>query len=144
MTLKVELKPGERIVIGRSVVTNGATRTQLLIDGSDPVLRERDILQEKDADTPAKRIYYAVQMMYISGSIDKVSKIYTKLTRDAATAAPSMLPIIDKINNHVLTGALYKAFREARNLVAHEKGIFEHAERSARLREDGSTDGEPA
>ncbi len=144
MTLKVELKPGERIVIGRSVVTNGATRTQLLIDGSDPVLRERDILKEKDADTPAKRIYYAVQMMYLSGSIDKVAKIYTTLTRDAVRAAPSMLPIVDRINNHVLTGSLYKAFREARTLVAHEKGIFEHAKRRAGVRSDGAEDGEPA
>ncbi|GLK78784.1 flagellar biosynthesis repressor FlbT [Methylopila turkensis] len=141
MTLKVELKPGERIVIGRSVVTNGAARTQLLIDGGDPVLRERDILQERDADTPAKRIYYTVQMMYMAGSIEKVSKIYSALTRDAVKAAPSMLPLIDRINNHVLTGALYKALREARSLVAHEKGIFEHAERSAGVRADGANDG---
>ncbi|MFD1704442.1 flagellar biosynthesis repressor FlbT [Methylopila henanensis] len=141
MTLKVELKPGERIVIGRSVVTNGAARTQLLIDGGDPVLRERDILQERDADTPAKRIYYTVQMMYMAGSIEKVSKIYSALTRDAVKAAPSMLPLIDRINNHVLTGALYKALREARSLVAHEKGIFEHAERSAGVRADGASDG---
>jgi flagellar protein FlbT len=141
MTLKVELKPGERIVVGRSVITNGATRTALLIDGADPVLRERDILKPEDAETPAKRICYAVQMMYLAGTKDNLIEIYTELYIDAVKAAPSMIPIIDRMNNHVLTGELYKAFREARKLVAHETGIFEHAERSAGLRADGANDG---
>ena len=144
MTLKVELKPGERIVIGRSVVTNGATRTALLIDGQDPVLRERDILREADADTPAKRICYAVQMMYLAGSTDATLPIYAQLARDALQAAPSMLDLVERTNNYVLTGQLYKAFREARKLVAYEASIFEHAERSAGLRKSGADDGEPA
>ena len=144
MTLKVELKPGERIVVGRSVITNGQSRTSLLIDGKEPVLRERDILQEEAADTPAKRICYAVQMMYLGGSATTLLPIYTQLTRNALGAAPSMLPIVERMNNCVLTGALYKAFREARNLVAYEKSIFEHAERGSGLREDGANDGKPA
>jgi flagellar protein FlbT len=73
-----------------------------------------------------------------------VLPIYTKLTRDALRAAPSMLEIVERMNNCVLTGALYKAFREARSLVAYEKSIFEHAARGERLRTDGANDGEPA
>lgn len=142
--LKVELKPGERIVIGRSVVTNGSTRTQLLIDGADPVLRERDIMQETAADTPAKNVFYILQMMYLSGKTEKLLPVYTQVMRDITKAAPSSIQIIDQINNYVLTGALYKAFREAKKLVAWEQGVFEHAERSAGLRKDGADDGEPA
>jgi len=141
MTLKVELKPGERIVIGRSVVTNGQSRTSLLIDGADPVLRERDILRESDADTPAKRIAYAVQMMYLAGGTKTLLPIYTELTRDALHAAPSMAKIVDAMTNCVLTGQLYKAFREARKLIAHEASIFDHASRGASLRADGANDG---
>jgi flagellar protein FlbT len=59
MALKVELKPGERILIGDSVITNGAQRTRFLIDGRSPVLRERDIITAEQANTPAKRIYLA-------------------------------------------------------------------------------------
>lgn len=144
MTLKVELKPNERIVIGRSVVTNGASRTSLLIDGSEPVLRERDILKEADADTPAKRVAYVVQMMYLAGSSEALLPAYTKLARGLMRAAPSMLTIVEQVTNCVLTGQLYKAFREARKLVAHEASIFEHAARSADLRADGADDGESA
>lgn len=144
MTLKVELKPGERIVIGRSVVTNGPARTALLIDGSEPVLRERDILKEAAADTPAKRIAYVVQMMYLAGGTNKLLPIYTEITRDALRAAPSMAKIVDAMTNCVLTGQLYKAFREARKLIAHEASIFEHAERRADVRQNGANDGESA
>ena len=44
MALKVELKPGERILIGDCVVTNGDQRTRLLIEGAAPILREKDIM----------------------------------------------------------------------------------------------------
>ncbi len=38
MALKVELKPGERIIIGECVITNSDQRTRFLIegDGADP------------------------------------------------------------------------------------------------------------
>jgi flagellar biosynthesis repressor protein FlbT len=140
MTLKVELKPGERIVVGRSVLTNGSSRTSLLIDGSEPVLRERDILKEAEADTPAKRIAYVIQMMYLAGSADALLPAYTELARAALKAAPSMLDLVEPMTNCVLTGQLYKAFREARKLVAYEASIFEHAKRSAGLRPGGADD----
>ena len=44
MALKVELKPGERIIIGDCVVTNDDQRTRLLIEGQVPILREKDIM----------------------------------------------------------------------------------------------------
>src|SRR5690606_39672431 len=65
MSLKVELKPGERLIIGNCVITNSDQRTRLFIDGRAPILREKDILTADTANTPAKRIYLAVQLMYI-------------------------------------------------------------------------------
>src|SRR6185369_16739831 len=66
MALKVELKPNERILIGESVITNCNQRSWLVIEGSSPILREKDILTPTRADSPAKRIYLAVQLMYTS------------------------------------------------------------------------------
>ena len=36
MGLKVELKPGERIILGECVITNADQRTRLLIEGASP------------------------------------------------------------------------------------------------------------
>src|SRR5580692_365274 len=67
MALKVELKPHERIIIGSCVVANTDQRARLLIDGDKiPILREKDIMTPAIADTPAKLVYLAVQLMYIS------------------------------------------------------------------------------
>ena len=64
MALKVELKPGEKIIIGDCVVTNHDQRTRLMIDGQAAILREKDILTPQRADTPAKRIYLAIQLRH--------------------------------------------------------------------------------
>jgi flagellar protein FlbT len=57
MGLKVELKAGERFILGDCIVTNGNQRTRLLIEGEAAILREKDIMTAEEADTPAKRIY---------------------------------------------------------------------------------------
>ena len=53
MALKVELKPGERIIVGDSVITNDNQRTRLFIEGTAPILREKDILTVATANSPA-------------------------------------------------------------------------------------------
>jgi len=55
MALKVELKPNERILIGESVITNCDQRSWLVIEGSSPILREKDT-HRKRADTPATHL----------------------------------------------------------------------------------------
>ncbi len=66
MALIIDLKPSEKIVIGNSLITNDTYRARLHIEGDAPILRERDIMTEADANTPCKRIYLAIQLMYLS------------------------------------------------------------------------------
>ena len=75
MSLKVELKPGERILIGECVITNAGQRARFVIDGKKvPILREKDILTAETADTPAKRIYLAVLLMYTSRDVPRTAR----------------------------------------------------------------------
>src|SRR3984957_6756509 len=129
MALKVELKPHERIIIGACVVTNTDQRARLLIDGDNiPILREKDILTPETADTPAKLVYLAVQLMYISPDPQSNHGTYFNLVRDIVTAVPSAWPIIEDINNHILNADLYRALKAAKKLVAYEKKLLEHNE----------------
>src|SRR6202158_3237977 len=129
MALKVELKPHERIIIGACVVTNTDQRARLLIDGDNiPILREKDILTPETADTPAKLVYLAVQLMYISPDPRASHGTYFDLVREIVTAVPSAWPIIEGINNHILNGDLYHALKAAKKLVAYEKKLREHNE----------------
>ncbi len=133
MPLKVELKPSERILIGECMVTNCDQRTWLVIEGATPILREKDILTAKNADTPAKRIYLAVQLMYTSRDPRAHHDIYFSLVREMTQAAPSTWRYVESINNQILTGSLYKALKEANKLIAYEKELIEHAKRGPGL-----------
>jgi flagellar biosynthesis repressor protein FlbT len=69
MPLRVELKPFERIVIGESVIINSGNRTSFLIDGEVPILRDKDTVTAETANTPAKRLYHCVQVMYLKNDV---------------------------------------------------------------------------
>lgn len=129
MALKVELKPGERIILGECLITNADRRTRLMIEGTMPILRERDILTAKTANTPAKRIYLAVQLMYTARDPRPQHETYFTLVRELTQAAPSTWAYVEVINNEILTGNLYKALKEARKLIAYEQELLENAKR---------------
>jgi flagellar protein FlbT len=138
MGLKVELKPGERIIVGESVITNDDQRTRLVIEGEAPILREKDILTVEMADTPCKKIYLVVQLMYLSRDPMPHHELYFRLVREVVTAAPSTLPYFDQINNHILTGTIYKALKETQRLIEYERELLGHAERSPSLRKNSA------
>jgi len=144
MALKVELKPGERIILGDCVITNADQRTRLSIEGHVPILREKDILTPQTADTPAKRIYLAVQLMYTSKDPRAHHDVYFALVRDITRAAPSVWPHITNINNHILTGEMYKALKDAKALITYEQELLSNAERGTGLRDCGEANRESA
>jgi flagellar protein FlbT len=124
MPLRVELKPFERIVIGQSVITNSDTRTAFLIDGDAPILREKDILTPETANTPVKRIYLCVQMMYLENDIPAYQDLYFGFIGELMQAVPSFREQIEEVSKLILSGALYKALRELRGLMKREDDLL--------------------
>jgi flagellar protein FlbT len=138
MSLKVELKPGERLIIGTALVRNGEQRARLFIEGDAPILREKDILTPATADTPAKKIYLSVQLMYLRQDLTGHDDVYFPLVQDFLLAAPSALPLIAEINNRILSGDLYKALKTAKKLITYEQELISHAVRGERIRQDSA------
>jgi flagellar biosynthesis repressor protein FlbT len=124
MALVIDLKPHERIIIGQALITNDTARTRLHIEGQAPILREKDILREEDADTPCKKVYLAVQIMYLSGNPQPLQATYFELVRDIQKAAPSTGFFFLKINELLLNDQYYKALKECRQLVEHERELL--------------------
>jgi flagellar protein FlbT len=144
MALKVELKPGERFILGECVITNADQRTRLVIEGAAPVLREKNILTASQADTPAKRLYLAIQLMYTARDPRAHHEVYFSLMRDILQAAPSTWSYFEAINNSILMGNLYKALTEAKKLIAYEQELIGDAQSGPGLRRSGQTDRKPA
>jgi len=127
MALKITLKSGERMIIGGAVVTNGnATSCDLIIENKTPILRQKDILTEEKADSPCRRIYYAIQLMYIDEeNLAAYHKVYWDLVRDVVQAAPSMVAWIDSINEHILHRRYYQALKLTKRLIEYEQEAIE-------------------
>jgi flagellar protein FlbT len=100
MALKITLKPGERMVIGGAVITNGnSSSCDLVIENKTPILRQKDILTEEKADSPCRRIYLAVQLMYIDeANLSTYHKVFWELAGDLVKAAPRTVGLVDAIS----------------------------------------------
>src|ERR1700754_4632678 len=112
MPLRVELKPFERIIVGESVIINSGARTSFLIDGDTPILRERDTVTEETADTPARKLYYCVQLMYLKNDAARYRDVYARPLAALRAAMPEARELIDAADHQVASGALYKALKE--------------------------------
>ena len=122
MALKINLKPHERLIIGGAVISNGNSKSELIVENGVPVLREKDILREKDTDSPCKRIYFAIQLMYVDQeNLAEHHRTYWELVKDVSEAAPSRRLVLQEISNNVLNGRYYKALKLARSLIAYEQ-----------------------
>lgn len=124
MALIIDLKPGEKILIGNSVITNDQQRTRLHISGEAPILREKDVMQEEEADSPCKKIYFLVQCMYLARNPRIYFDKYFGLIKEIQNAAPTTTLFFMKINDMILEGAYYKALKEAKELVNHEEELL--------------------
>ena len=127
MPLKIRLKPNERMIVGGAVITNGNTRCDLLIENKVSILRQKDIMSEKDADSPCRKIYFTIQLMYIDEeNLIEHHNTYWKLVQDIVKAAPSMLALIDQISEHILNNKYYQALKLTRKLIDYEQEIIDH------------------
>src|SRR5580704_14778735 len=83
MPLKIDLKAGEKFIINGAVVTVGKDGRSLVLETSAMLLRDRDVMQAEDADSPAKRIYFHIMLMYIDPDNRTVYQpIYDRLLDD--------------------------------------------------------------
>ncbi len=131
MALKITLKANERLVAGGAVIRNTSGKCELVIENNVPILREREILSEKKATTPCRRIYFIIQLMYIDeANIAEYHKTYWSLVNDVVQAAPSTITLINQINEQILAGRHYQALKIAKRLIEYEDEAMAQAARS--------------
>lgn len=122
MALKIELKPHERLIIDGAVIQNGPTRSTFIVENRVPILREKDILGPKEANSPCKRIYLAIQLMYVDEEhLPEHHKLYWELVNDIAKAAPSREKLLAEISGHVIEKRYYQALKATKELIDYEQ-----------------------
>ena len=123
MPLKLSLKPGERFVLNGAVVQNGDRRAVMVLQNKASVLREKDIMQEVDATTPARRIYFPVMMMYLEEAA--AERYYDEFVRRltefmGVISNPEVLADCVNISKHCMAREYYRALMACRKLIDYE------------------------
>ena len=128
MALKISLKPDEKMILGGAVIKNGSHPSVFFIENNVLLLRERDIITEELADTPCKRIYFTVQLMYLDEeNLARYHSMYWNKIGELTDAVKSMIPLAAELNEYILAGEFYKALKIAKKMIAYEKELLDHA-----------------
>ena len=129
LPLKLSLKPGERFVLNGAVLQNGDRRAILVLQNKASVLREKDIMQEAEVLTPARRIYFPVMMMYLdeAGGQRHYDEFVRRLTEFMGVIQnPQMLEHCVNISRHCMEREYYKALMLCRKLIEYEDERLGH------------------
>jgi flagellar protein FlbT len=123
LPLKLSLKPGEKFVLNGAVVQNGDRRAVLVLQNKASVLREKDIMQEEEVQTPVRRIYFPVMMMYLDEA--NAEKYYPEFVRRmtefmGVIQNPSVLADCVDASRHCMEREYYKALMVCRKLIEYE------------------------
>jgi len=130
--LVLKLRPRERIMINGVVIENGERRTSLNVLTSDAnVLRLRDAIHPKDANTPVKRVAYIAQLVLAGEAepdearkqlltgIEQLAQVFTD--RDSQMQ-------LDAAVENILKARFYQALKQIRSLMPRERALFDMAQ----------------
>jgi flagellar protein FlbT len=125
MPLTINLKARERLIVNGVVIENAGQPARLLVHNNAALLREKDILTEAQASTPARRIYFAIQCEYLfPGKEALFLPIIYEFLREFGEAAPSTATLVHEIHELVDSRELYRALKSARQLIQREQEIL--------------------
>ena len=110
-------------MLNGAVVQNGVRRTVMVLQNKASVLREKDIMQEDDAVTPARRIYFPVMMMYLEEAA--AERYYDEFVRRltefmSVISNPDVLSDCVNISKHCMAREYYRALMACRKLIEYE------------------------
>ena len=133
MSLKVILRGNERAIIGGAVVRNAAARPiALLVENAVPVLRERQILSAAAANSPAARLYFTAQLMYVEPNRqEELRPLFVTLVEELVHAAPSTRSYVKPMSLAVAQGDYYHALKLGWKLMDYERTLLANVESSS-------------
>lgn len=125
MALKLTLKPGEKLVVNGAVVENGDRRAVLVVKNRASILREKDIMQAAEANTPMRRIYFSAMMLYLDDGAQQrhyYDEFLLRMTEFMnAITTPEAVQTCLAIIGHVNAKEYYKALLACRKLFPFEE-----------------------
>ena len=127
MPLKLNVKPGEKFIVNGAVMVAGKKGASLVLQNEATILLGKDIIQEEEANTPARRIYFSILVMYLDqDSVPQYKDTFLDYIEDflgATTIAEvrrTLLNIVQDVNG----GMYYRALKTCKALMKYEEEVL--------------------
>lgn len=117
MTLRLTLKPGEVLRVGRSSLTvvSQATCT-VLIDGGVPILRQSDCVVAGESDDPVMCLRMIVQELYLDGALSAPGASFYAAIAGVLDFLPGAAEDVRRIHAAIDAGSMWEAVKLCKRL----------------------------
>ncbi|WP_245699206.1 flagellar biosynthesis repressor FlbT [Rhodospira trueperi] len=132
MPLKITLKPNEKVIIGTAVISNGHSKSELVIHNRVPVVRQKDLLSEEEANTPAKKIYFMILNMYLNPDKEvSFHDFYSPLLHHIVGMSVDErgISLSTDMSKRIVEGDYYKALKICKKLIEYEAEVTRNGAR---------------
>ena len=125
--LVLELKPGEMMVINGAPI-RFRNKSTIELAARARFLFGKQLMARHEADSPARRIYYAAQEVYIGADEARPAALarlgdLVAMFRDATTSAAARM-ILDMLQTSAGADDCYTALKLARRIIRHEDAVL--------------------
>ena len=120
--LHITLREGEKVVINGAVLRSTG-RVEIVVENAAAILRGRDVMSPAEANTPARRLYFACMMAYLDpGNLTQYQDRILSLFEDfvEAVEAPEAKAHCVSFARSVAYCDFYRALNDCRALIAYE------------------------
>ncbi len=136
MPLNLSIKKGERVVINGGVLSFSEP-VKVSIHNKVAVMREGQLMHPEDANTPARRIYFAAQSAYIADRSERATYINYLESYVSDFAEATTIPIVKDALSRLMRSAheneFYAALKVARRLIEYEDTVLPPEMRSGNV-----------
>ena len=136
--LVLELRQGETMIVNGAPI-RFRTKTRIELTAHARFLFGKQIMPPHEADTPARRIYFALQSAYIGVEAERAAGLVTAraLVAEFKQATSSILAreILDRAITAAEADDCYAALKLARRIVRHEDTVLGRDPNEARRTE---------
>ena len=129
-TLILDLRKGDMMVVNGAAM-RFRSRTRVELTARARFLFGRQIMPPMEANSPARRIYYALQTAYIGDDDERRAGLAEARLRSGefkeATTSQQAVALLDQAMAFAEGGKCYQALRLARRVMQHEDAVLGHS-----------------
>jgi flagellar protein FlbT len=126
-SLVLELRPGEVMIVNGAPI-RFRTKSRIELAAKARFLFGKQIMPPEEADSPARRIYFAFQSAYIGSEQERSAGLASACTLIAAFKDATTSPLAREILDGALAAAeaddCYRALKLVRRIIQHEDAVM--------------------